>query len=39
MAYFAGNAIYIAHTVLREVDFEDHLNMCGAGVHIEDNFF
>jgi len=39
MAYFAGNAIYMTHTVYRETDFKDHLYMCGAGVHIENNLF
>ena len=39
MAYFAGNALYFTHTVYLEKDFKDHLNMCGAGVHIEENNF
>ena len=39
MAYFAGNALYIAHTVKRVTDFHDYLYMCGAGVHIDQNLF
>ena len=34
MAYFAGNAIYIGHTVKRITSFEDYLFVCGAGVSI-----
>lgn len=39
MAYFAGNALYIVHTVWRTTNFYDYRYMCGAGVHIEDNVF
>ena len=39
MAYFAGNAYYITHTVKRIVSYVDYLNMCGAGVMIDDNLF
>ena len=39
MAYFAGNAYYITHTVKRIESFVDYLNMCGAGVMIIDNLF
>lgn len=39
MAYFAGNAVYIAHTKNRVKDFEDYRNMCGAGVTVADNTF
>ena len=38
-AYFAGNAIYMVHTVLRYTNFRDYRYMCGAGVHLEDNLF
>ena len=39
MAYFAGNAIYMGHTVKRVTSFVDHLNVCGAGVAIHNNIF
>ena len=39
MAYFAGNAIYIAHTSNRIDDYEDYKNMCGAGVLVDNNNF
>ena len=39
MAYFAGNAIYMTHTVYRETNYKDHKYMCGAGVHLEGNEF
>ena len=39
MAYFAGNAIFMAHTNNRIVDFEDYKNMCGAGVVVDNNNF
>lgn len=39
MAYFAGNAYYITHTVKRIESYVDYLNMCGAGVMIDDNLF
>ena len=39
MAYFAGNAYYITHTVKRLTDFQDYLNMCGAAVKIDNNLF
>ena len=39
MAYFAGNAVYITHTIDRSKEFEDYRFMCGAGVHIKDNWF
>ena len=39
MAYFAGNAIYMGHTVKRITPFVDHLYVCGAGVSIENNIF
>ena len=39
MAYFAGNAIYIGHTIKRITNFLDYLYVCGAGVNIENNIF
>ena len=39
MAYFAGNALYIAHSTRRITDFSDYRNMCGAGVVIDSNRF
>ena len=39
MAYFAGNAMYIAHTARKVYSFEDYRMMCGAGVHMESNIF
>lgn len=39
MAYFAGNALYITHTINRYDHFKDYRNMCGAGVNIENNSF
>ena len=39
MAYFAGNAIYMAHTIKRVDDLKDYRNMCGAGVNIVKNHF
>ena len=39
MAYFAGNALYIAHSINRFVDFESYRNMCGAGEVIQGNLF
>ena len=39
MAYFAANAVYIAHTKDLVEDFADYLNMCGAGVVVQSNLF
>ena len=39
MAYFAGNAIYMSHSVKRIKEYHDYLFMCGAGVHIDNNNF
>ena len=39
MAYFAGNALYITHTINRHENFKDYRYMCGAGVNIENNSF
>ena len=39
MAYLAGNAVYISHTVKAFTEFEDYRYMCGAGVHVGDNVF
>ena len=39
MAYFAGNAIYMSHSVKRIKEYHDYLYMCGAGVHIDNNNF
>ena len=39
MAYFAGNAIYIGHTIKRITSFVDHMYVCGAGVNIGNNIF
>ena len=39
MAYFAGNALYITHTINRTEHFKDYRYMCGAGVNIENNSF
>ena len=39
MAYIAGNAIYLAHTKNLLDEYSDYLNMCGAGVHVNDNLF
>ena len=39
MAYFAGNAIYLGHTVKRYTSFQDYRRVCGAGVHIDTNHF
>ena len=39
MAYFAGNALYVAHTVRKVYEYQDYRNMCGAGVHVDSNVF
>ena len=40
MAYFAGNALFVSHTVSVETSyFEDYRMMCGAGVLIDQNHF
>ena len=39
MAYFAGNAVYIAHTNNRIVNEVDYRNMCGVGTIVKDNHF
>lgn len=39
MAYFAGNALYIAHTINRFDEFTSYRNMCGAGVVVKGNLF
>lgn len=39
MAYFAGNAFYIAHTNKHYESYSDYRHMCGAGVHINENLF
>lgn len=39
MAYFAGNGLYIAHTVNRYTSFQDYRNTCGAGVLLSGNIF
>lgn len=39
MAYFAGNALYVAHTVKRYTSWEHYLNTCGAGVRVSGNLF
>lgn len=39
MAYFAGNALYVTHTVDRNEPYVDYLNMCGSGVDVQGNLF
>ena len=39
MAYFAGNALYVAHTANQYTPYADYLNMCGSGVDVEANLF
>ena len=39
MAYFAGNALYMSHTVMNINELDDYLYMCGAGVHVSNNEF
>ena len=39
MAYFAGNAFHISNFKRATVDYVDYLQMCGAGILIEENLF